>query len=344
MKSSTFAVVTLSLASTAFAVEYGFSILPQSSVHFDAGVTAPLAGSLIGNWDETANPGGTRTLAGLFGGGATTNTAIPYTAILAVGTTIDSVPTGGFRIEVPTNGAPGTVRGFLIDLLGRTPGDLGATIDIDFDTFRTRTPNSLYVGGSFLPPIPLFTGSIDALRVEQTAEAQVTTVIGAGSIAFAGTVPVNFVMRVTLLGQPLIDVALPASVPLAGTIDTTGPDPVVTLSFATGASTPLPALPDFQDQAVALPTILPPGSTANLLFSGSIDGPASTFSTSVSANIVATGAATPVDINHDGRVDGRDIGALLGMWGSANQAGDLDGNGIVDGADLGLLLNCWTID
>jgi hypothetical protein len=46
------------------------------------------------------------------------------------------------------------------------------------------------------------------------------------------------------------------------------------------------------------------------------------------------------DLNADGRVDGADLGALLGNFGGAG-VGDLDGNGLVDGADLGALLGVF---
>ncbi len=50
------------------------------------------------------------------------------------------------------------------------------------------------------------------------------------------------------------------------------------------------------------------------------------------------------DLNHDGIVDGADLGMLLGSWGVCSEAccsGDLNGDGIVDGADLGALLGSW---
>jgi hypothetical protein len=50
-------------------------------------------------------------------------------------------------------------------------------------------------------------------------------------------------------------------------------------------------------------------------------------------------AARPTDLNGDGRVDGADLGILLGSWGTA--ANDLNGDGQVDGADLGVLLGDW---
>jgi len=57
--------------------------------------------------------------------------------------------------------------------------------------------------------------------------------------------------------------------------------------------------------------------------------------------ICATGS-TPGDINGDGQVDGSDLGALLGAWGTCTSCPeDLDGDGRVDGSDLGILLGNW---
>ena len=53
------------------------------------------------------------------------------------------------------------------------------------------------------------------------------------------------------------------------------------------------------------------------------------------------------DINNDGRVDGADLGLLIGNWGPCEERplsdceADIDGDGRVDGADLGLLMGNW---
>jgi hypothetical protein len=46
------------------------------------------------------------------------------------------------------------------------------------------------------------------------------------------------------------------------------------------------------------------------------------------------------DLNGDGKVNGADLGILLGQWGQAGTA-DFDHNGVVNGADLGTLLGHW---
>lgn len=51
--------------------------------------------------------------------------------------------------------------------------------------------------------------------------------------------------------------------------------------------------------------------------------------------------ACPADFDGDGEVDGADLGALLGAWGSSDPKYNLSGSGEVGGADLGILLGDW---
>jgi hypothetical protein len=48
----------------------------------------------------------------------------------------------------------------------------------------------------------------------------------------------------------------------------------------------------------------------------------------------------PADLNGDDSVNGTDLGALLGAWGTAGPA-DLNSDGTVNGADLGQLVGAW---
>lgn len=50
--------------------------------------------------------------------------------------------------------------------------------------------------------------------------------------------------------------------------------------------------------------------------------------------------ACAADLNHDGLVDGTDLGLLLGDW-NGSGAADLDQSGGVDGTDMGILLGAW---
>lgn len=53
-------------------------------------------------------------------------------------------------------------------------------------------------------------------------------------------------------------------------------------------------------------------------------------------------ASLPADLNHDGVVDGTDLGILLGSWGPCTCDADINHDGTVDGTDIGLLLGSWT--
>jgi hypothetical protein len=61
--------------------------------------------------------------------------------------------------------------------------------------------------------------------------------------------------------------------------------------------------------------------------------------TDLGGNVICS--PCPADFDHDGRVDGIDLGRLLGAWGTAGPVGDIDGNGVVNGVDLGQLLGSW---
>lgn len=50
---------------------------------------------------------------------------------------------------------------------------------------------------------------------------------------------------------------------------------------------------------------------------------------------------TQGDVSGDGHVDGADLAAFLGLWGTAESAADFNGDGIVDAMDLAILLAAW---
>ena len=65
----------------------------------------------------------------------------------------------------------------------------------------------------------------------------------------------------------------------------------------------------------------------------------------ISEYVIPTGTITcqacDGDLDGDGRVDGRDLAALLSAWGSESTMGDLDGDGDTDGADVAIVLGAW---
>ena len=50
------------------------------------------------------------------------------------------------------------------------------------------------------------------------------------------------------------------------------------------------------------------------------------------------------DINEDGKVDGADLGVLIGSWGvCAGCPADFNGDNTVNGADLGVMIGAWGV-
>jgi hypothetical protein len=58
-------------------------------------------------------------------------------------------------------------------------------------------------------------------------------------------------------------------------------------------------------------------------------------------SVVIERAQCTGDLDGSGEIDGADLGALLGAWGTPGSPADLDGDGTVGGADLGVLLGNW---
>jgi len=58
-------------------------------------------------------------------------------------------------------------------------------------------------------------------------------------------------------------------------------------------------------------------------------------------SVVIERAQCTGDLDGSGVIDGADLGALLGAWGTPGSPADLDGDGNVGGADLGVLLGNW---
>lgn len=82
------------------------------------------------------------------------------------------------------------------------------------------------------------------------------------------------------------------------------------------------------------------GGGAGMIASWS--GPGTTKSVIPASALTHGGAPSRADLNHDGRVNGVDLTALLSAWGTLDPAADIDQDGSVNGADLTALLANWT--
>jgi hypothetical protein len=320
---------------------YACVVSPSSTFTQATLISLPLAGTWIGNYDAVANPAGTRTIPGLFGGSG--NNAIPFTStVKPTARVADTVPAGGFSLVVDRAAGTCAVESLSLDVLNGQAGTLDTDLVVSFSTFRTVAPSSTFIGVSNLT-VPLEAGSLTAATAAQSGPAVGTAAPNAdGTWAFAVTVPAVVSVSGTSMGQPFSS-GSPGALVLAGTLSF-GPGGVtVSSSGSVNETVPVDAPPPIVNQPFPLPTILPPGGTANLLMSGTFSP--GTATTTASASLAAAGKLVPRtgDLNADGSVNGADLGILLGAWGAADpgEPADLNADGVVDGIDLGILLGNW---
>ena len=326
--------------SAAVAGSFDFQLLPTSTAQQSLTITYPLVGTFRGSYDAVTNPTGTLTIPGFFGGSG--NNLIAYTASTQMGDTINSNPAGSF---VLTLNAPGVVAisGFSADLINGTPGDVGIDMTIAYPSFHTVAPNSIYPSVGAIT-IPLATGAVKVATVVQSGAAIGTRVETApNTYTVTIPVPVTVLVSGSAAGQPFGGDPMPGVIALTGTLVVNGSTATFTASAAsTEPLGPLPPPPPIVDQAFPLPTVLPAGSTANLLLSGTFSE--GNGSSTLNLAINASGTATPVsgDINGDQFVNAIDLAILLSAWGSDNSIADINNDGIVNGADLPFILGNWT--
>ncbi|MEL6907678.1 MAG: hypothetical protein AAFP22_19880, partial [Planctomycetota bacterium] len=293
-------------------LEYAFDPA-GSDLTLDAAVTLELGGDLRGVFDPDANPTGTRTIAGLLGDPGD-NARVPISLDLELDVDLGGALAGGFVLDLDAGLLTAELRD--LDATLGSDGGAGLALVLEYDTFRTIAPQSLFLGG-FALPIPLGNVDVTGARIVQSAPATAALLPSpAGPLQLAALVPVDLTFDVSLGGlfgdgpfggdaaagedgggMPVgpIPLMLPiaASVDLADcgaslvappnamTIDESGPSPI-----------PL----DLPDVPLDLPTLLPPGGTANLLLDASLSGfsVAGTFSTSLSAE--ASAASRYLDV------------------------------------------------
>lgn len=326
--------------STALAGSFAFQFLPTSTVQQSLTITYPLAGTFIGSYDSATNPTGTRTIPGYFGGSG--NNPIAYSASARVGNTLDSHPAGSFELAFSDLGVA-TVTGFTGDLLNGTPGSLDFDVTIAYAAFHTVAPTSIYPSVGAIT-IPIATGALEVATAVQAAPAIGTCIETAvNTYNVVVPIPVTVVVSGSAGGQTFgLDPTF-AVIALTGTLTVDGTNATFIATAAQSAPIgPLPQLPDIVDQAVALPTVLPAGNTANLLFSGTFAEGSGTSMLNLSINAAGTASAVFGDLNLDHSVDAIDLAILLVAWGTDDLAADLNRDGSVDQIDLVFLIGNWT--
>lgn len=285
-----------------------------SATAFTLNVNSPFQTSpsgtcfIIGSYDATANPTGTKTIPGLFGGDTNANTPVAISAgsITASGGTGGTPlhPTGSLIFDYlsPTQCA---VEGLALSLFGGGTSSVATNVSITYSTFRTRQPTCTVLGG-FPISVPVGNADISSVDVTQVDESSAGTLAATGNPGeYTFSVPMNLhvVIAATMSGQPLDIPPQDVAVTVGGT---------VTLNAA-GASLS-GTLSIQQSQTQPGPTTLSPIPFTEPLCSGNlivnIVLASTTIDLTVDSSLSGSGTLIPTciaDYNQDGGVDLSDI-------------------------------------
>ncbi len=260
--------VAAGIAAPALAQSYEFESTALAGLVGSVDFSVATTGSLRGDWDASTNPAGTRTKPGLFGAfGPTENVAVPVNLGLGLGGGINAPSQFTFGLDVNTGAGSVLIDSFAANFLANGPLSLPASVSLAFDTFRTANPDSLYLGVPL--DVPFGDLSLNALTATQVGPAApgLISPAGGGTYDLTMVIPVVLNIQLEAIGGQMFDLGpIPFALPVDGQLQVSGQ----TASLAASASLNLDetfdagvALPQFP---LGLPTILPPGDTANLLF------------------------------------------------------------------------------
>lgn len=329
---------TSSMASDA----YRLTIQPSSRVVVDNSIFAPSTGTLIGNFDATTNPTGTRTLPGIFGGSG--NNPIPVSVDVAVGEESETSPGGILTLLVNPGAGTFAISELWIDLLNEVVIEAPISATIAYSTFRTVSPSFLYPGGIPIT-IPIGNAQITVLTAALGAGDSIGTLTpnGDGSYTLAGAASLDVLFEATVLDQPGQGGAFAIVAPIGGTLTPTVDGATLTLSISLSNGTeirgPFPAV---ESVPLDLPT-LDPNTPAKVLLTlefqridvaieGDVEG-------------VATGPRLCLgDFNRDGSADILDFLDFFDAFGGCQlqpspcpdplRDADVNSDGLVDIMDL----------
>jgi hypothetical protein len=334
-------------ATAAFADVYNFTVNPQtSSLASTLSASVELGGTFIGNYDQTTNPTGTRTLNfSIFGTRppAPTNIAKNLSATGTAGGSPSSHPTGRFSLNVNAEARTVTLQGLDSNLIGSTQPTFGVTVSLTYQSFLTANPNYAY---PFIVaiPIPLGNGQVTELTLHQESAVSGPLTPGSGSntFNFALDVPVTVVATVSIGTTGAPPQSSTQTVHVTGTVTPNGDSASATLAMAISqtqvSTTPIPLPPD---QPFDFPAPTGTGDPAHVLLTASINSSSVTIDGNVSLPALGARARCIADFDDgsgsgtpDGGVTLDDLLYYLGVYEQGSVHADLDdgsGTGIHDG-------------
>ena len=224
--------------------------------------------------------------------GDTENVAVPATINFATSGAASVPQGGGFGLSIDTATNSIVMSGLASAMSAPATGSLATSATITTQSFRTRTPTSTFPGG--IPvTVPIGDASVTSLDIAETADATgvLTPTATPGQFTFTIAVPVDMTLGVDLTGSNLVLGPASTLLALQGTLITNGTTATISslapldIAQTTNPAIALPALP------FALPTVLPTGSTANVIFNLTLNEVTTSLMGSLALN--ANGVTVP---------------------------------------------------
>lgn len=319
-----------------------FTLTPAASLSSYLASSTAMNGTLIGDWDAEANPEGTQTRLGVWGGSG--NNPIPLDLSIGVTSILDSVPEGFFELTIDSKMQTATMTGLQCNILGEelATASIGATMA--FETFRSIAPDSLYLGVPI--DLPLSDATMTSATLTQISPGVGTAIAVDGQdnehqIVITIAAQIDLLLASESFGEIPVQLPLPILIEgihqvedgqtLFAAIVTADVDEVIDLP-----AEPLPTLP------LELPTVLPPGELAGVLLN--LTPTTTTGLLTITGQLEAIADnALPGDVNGDGVVGTDDLLAILSAWGNCGSCPeDLTNDGLVGVDDVLLVVSEWT--
>ena len=314
-------LVATALCATSSAQSFTYSIDPAASeISVQSSVSLDFNGDLRGVYEAASNPGGTRTILGLFGDPGT-NAEVPLSLGLGINLDLGGAAAGSFTLVYDAATGAASVDELVATIGAGTTSEADLTLSLAYDTFRTANPGSLFVGGIPLN-LPIGAATASDISMVQSGPAIGSGLPSAtpGAVDVLVAVPVDLSLVIDLGpiggGTPTPVGPIPFVLPIEGSFDLAACDTRLesAVSETIDQTLPSPFPFSFEDQPLDLPTILPPGSTANLLLNASLDQ--LVFTGSVTSDLVATAPDGRVENVCFAESNSTGLGAVLAASGS----------------------------
>lgn len=260
-------VSTLAVPTFGGSLQYAFQIQPnESGLQANIDVGFATAGTLVGNWNAESNPTGTRTKPGLLGPfGDTENVPVSMTLDAGLVGSPNTRAGGGFGATFDLNNGLMSLSGLSSDLLKSGPESLTAELTLETETFRTRNPTFLYLGGIPIT-VPVGQVTLSALSAVQVGDAApgLLTPIAADRYSFVVAPLVQLTGSAEVLGQVFDLPATPLPLPLQGEVVFAGDTALLTAIQPIDFQNTTPVDLTLPETPLALPTF-DPNNPANVL-------------------------------------------------------------------------------